>query len=150
MIGSSSGSAQFTSSDAKATVQTRTDRPPRRGVQRSSVTVRRPLLQWIRAWRRAAPERLEAIFPFERSAPRVPAEYQSLNTYLERRYASVVVLTFDQMEALLGFALPSASTELGWWTMAAMPMDRHSAAWTEAGRTATPNLRAKTVTFQRP
>jgi hypothetical protein len=81
----------------------------------------------------------------------VPAEYLSLSTYLEHRYATTVVLTFEQVEALLGFALPaSASTEPGWWTMAAAPAHRHSAAWTEAGRTATPNLLARTVTFERP
>ncbi len=46
------------------------------------------------------------MFPVEQSAPHVPREYRALYTYLERRYASVVVLTFEQMEALLGFALP--------------------------------------------
>jgi len=83
--------------------------------------------------------------------PPVPAEYVSLYTYLEHRYASIVVLTFEQMEALLGFALPaSACTEPDWWTGAALQAHRHSAAWTEAGRTASPNLSARTVTFERP
>lgn len=112
------------------------------------------LLQSIRAWRRpAAPVEQPArkVFPAGRSAPPVPAEYLSLYTYLERRYASIVVLTFEQMEALLGFALPaSACTEPGWWTAAPVPAHQHSAAWTGAGRTATPNLMAKTVTFERP
>ena len=112
------------------------------------------LRQAIWAWRRRATpvsERPGAIFPLERSAPPVPAEYLSLYTYLEHRYASIVVLTFEQMEALLGFALPtSACTEPGWWTRAAVPTHRHSAAWTGAGRTATPNLVARTVTFERP
>ena len=90
------------------------------------------------------------VFPRpERTASHVPAEYQSLYAYLERRYASVVVLRFDQMEALLGFALPaSACTEPGWWTSPAIST-RHSAAWTGAGRTATPNLPARIVTFER-
>jgi hypothetical protein len=91
------------------------------------------------------------IFQLERTAPRVPAEYLSLYTYLEHRYASIVVLTFAQMEALLGFALPaSACTEPNWWMGAAVPTNRYSAAWTEAGRTATPNLVARTVAFERP
>jgi hypothetical protein len=111
------------------------------------------LLQSVRTWRpRAKPESEppRTIFHLERTGPRVPGEYLSLYTYLERRYASVVVLTFEQMEALLGFALPaSASTEPGWWTAAAVPA-QHSAAWTGAGRTATPNLLARTVTFERP
>jgi hypothetical protein len=103
-------------------------------------------------WRRATPvaERPAAVVRVERSTPRVPAEYLSLYTYLEHRYASVVVLTFEQMEALLGFALPApASTEQDWWTSAAAHGHRHSAAWTGAGRTATPNLPARTVMFER-
>jgi hypothetical protein len=36
---------------------------------------------------------------------RGPAEYLSLYTYLEHR-ASTIVLTFEQRQALLGFALP--------------------------------------------
>lgn len=116
-------------------------------------------MDWMRllespwTWRRratAVPEGAGTIFPLERTAPPVPAEYLSLYTYLERRYASVVVLTFEQMESLLGFALPAAAcTEPDWWTGTAVPRQRQSAAWTGAGRTATPNLVAKIVTFER-
>ena len=110
-----------------------------------------PLRSW---WRDAAPgaERPTAIFQLERErrAPRIPAEYLSLYTYLEHRYASSVVLTFEQMEALLGFALPApASIEREWWTGVAVRASRHSEAWLGAGRTATPNLAARTVTFER-
>jgi hypothetical protein len=106
---------------------------------------------WER-WRSAIalPERRRASTVSEPRTGRVPAEYLSLYTYLEHRYAAVVVLTFEQMEALLGFALPlPASSERDWWTGAAVRTDRHSDAWVEAGRTATPNLRARTVTFER-
>jgi hypothetical protein len=86
----------------------------------------------------------------ERTTVRVPPEYRALYTYLERRYASVVVLTFEQIEALLGGALPlPASTERAWWTGNAAQLQPHAAAWTGAGRTATPNLSARTVTFER-
>jgi len=86
----------------------------------------------------------------EQSTPHVPGEYRALYTYLERRYASVVVLTFEQIEALLGFALPTlARTEREWWTDI-VDTQRHSAAWTGAGRTAAPNLGARTITFERP
>src|SRR5687767_10770065 len=82
------------------------------------------LLESVRTWwRRATPasEPPPAVFSIERNTPRVPAEYVSLYTYLEHRYASIVVLTFEQMEALLGFALPaSARTERDWWTGAAV------------------------------
>jgi hypothetical protein len=79
----------------------------------------------------------------------MPDEYRPLYTYLEHRYASIAVLTFEQIEALLGFALPApARTERGWWTDA-VHAQRHCAAWTGAGRTATPNLPARHVTFER-
>lgn len=53
-------------------------------------------------------------------------------------------------EALLGFALPvAACIERDWWTGAAVRTDRHADAWVEARRTATPNLSARTVTFER-
>lgn len=111
------------------------------------------LLESLRIWRRRGKpvsEPPRTILQLERTAPRVPAEYLSLYTYLEHRYASIVVLTFEQMEALLGFGLPaSACTEPDWWRGAAVPPHWYS-TWTEAGRTATPNLVARTVTFERP
>ena len=86
----------------------------------------------------------------EQSTPHVPREYRALYTYLEHRYASVVVLTLEQIEALLGFALPSpARTEREWWTDT-VDTQRHCTAWTGAGRTAAPNLAAGIVTFERP
>jgi len=84
------------------------------------------------------------------ATPYVSARYVALYTYLQNRYASNVVLTFEQMESLLGFALPApAWTERDWWTSPADDTDRHSDAWTVAERTATPNLSARTVAFER-
>jgi hypothetical protein len=69
---------------------------------------------------------------------------------LEHRFASTVVLTFEQVESLIGFALPGlASTERDWWTSGTPHADRHSEAWTVAGRSAAPNLLARTVVFER-
>lgn len=114
---------------------------------------RMTLIEWVRTWwHRAtpAPERPPALVPIERRTSHVPAEYRSLHTYLEQRYARIVVLTFEQMEALLGFALPApARTEREWWTGAAVRANGYSEAWVGAGRTATPNLLARTVTFER-
>ena len=79
-------------------------------------------------------------------------KYLALYRYLENRYADVTVLTFDQIEDLLGFALPPlARTHPAWWVVGATNGDvpPHSAAWILAGRTATPNLLAKTVLFER-
>ena len=89
-------------------------------------------------------------------APRLPAKprvrdgYVPLYTYLEHRYASTVVLTFEQIESLLGFALPvAARQETGWWTSAAGNGPSCFEAWTAAKRTALPNLLARHVTFER-
>lgn len=101
-------------------------------------------MRWTRT--PALPQRSTRV---EQSTPRVPREYRALYTYLEHRHASVVVLTLEQIDALLGFALPApARTERNWWT-GTVDVQTHSAAWTEAGRTAAPNLAARTVTFER-
>jgi hypothetical protein len=110
------------------------------------------LREWMRArWRRAAPAPEQvSIAPISRLRPRVRAEYLPLYTYLEHRYASIVVLTFDQMEALLGFALPDAARlQPEWWTDVAMHGAPDGNAWTVARRTATPNLLARCVRFER-
>jgi hypothetical protein len=83
---------------------------------------------------------------------RVSDEYFGLYTYLENRYAQTVVLTFEQMEALLGFALPpQARSDPEWWTAAPpdAPLRRHREAWTLAHRTAVPNFPARIVVFER-
>jgi hypothetical protein len=70
---------------------------------------------------------------------------------LEHRNASVVVLTFEQIEALLGFALPMpARTEREWWTDVVDTQGHHCATWTGVGRTAAPNFAAGIITFERP
>ena len=79
-------------------------------------------------------------------------EYQSLYHYLENRFADTVVLTFAQVEALLGFTLPDlARLTADWWASpeaGAIPSSQ-SRSWIEAGRTATANLRAQSVKFER-
>jgi hypothetical protein len=87
-----------------------------------------------------------------RKLPAVSAEYLPLFTYLDRRFADRVVLTFDEMEDILGGALPEgARLDATWW--AAPPGDApsqpHALAWTNANRTATPNLPAHCVAFER-
>ena len=78
----------------------------------------------------------------------MPATYKALYQYLDDRYAYTVVLTFAQIEDLLGFKLPdSARVDQEWWANAD-PNDTphpHSRSWTLASRTATPNLQAQTV-----
>jgi hypothetical protein len=111
------------------------------------------VLEWVwNCWGRAAREgeRKPPIYAIQRPTAGVPAEWLSLYTYLEQRYASTVVLTFSQMERLLGRALPAAArTEREWWTDKASRAGRCSNAWTAARRAATPNLAAGTVAFER-
>jgi hypothetical protein len=81
----------------------------------------------------------------------VSGKYGVLYRYLEHRYADVVVLTFGQIEDLLGFALPQlARTYHAWWTLGAnVEGAPHADAWMLAGRTATPNLQSRVVIFER-
>jgi hypothetical protein len=77
--------------------------------------------------------------------------YLLLYRYLENRYANTVVLTFLEIEDLLGFALPEpARLHQEWWTDAAKnDVPNYSDSWTLASRTAVPNMRAQTVVFER-
>lgn len=82
----------------------------------------------------------------------VPSEYQGLHKYLDGRYAQTVVLTFGQIEDLLGFALPDlARHQPEWWANAdaAGAPSVQARCWTEASRSATPNLAAGNVIFER-
>jgi hypothetical protein len=79
-------------------------------------------------------------------------EYHGLYTYLRDRYANRIVLTFGEIEDLLGFSLPQpARVEMAWWGGAAAAGLRSSQtnAWTLAGRSAVVNLLAQTVVFER-
>jgi hypothetical protein len=75
-----------------------------------------------------------------------------LHKYLADRYANRVVLTFGEIEDLLGFSLPPlARVQLAWWDggdFVSAPSTQ-SFAWTLAGRTATVNLPAQNVVFER-
>jgi hypothetical protein len=79
-------------------------------------------------------------------------EYRSLYRYLQNRFADTVVLTFAEIEGLLGFALPDlARLRKDWWANPeadAVPSSQ-SRSWIEASRTAAPNLLAQSVTFER-
>ncbi len=112
------------------------------------------MLEWFR--RRSLIARDEFVPVAEPAKHRQRAmsgQYLPLYTYLERRFAGTVVLTVAQIEDILGFALPAgARLDLQWW--AAPSQDtvspHHQDAWLLAGRTATPNLSARTIAFDRP
>jgi hypothetical protein len=97
-----------------------------------------------------AAQPLQGIAP--RRAANVPGKYAPLHEYLANRYADCVVLTFSQIEDLLGGALPdTARVRHEWWTSTDSVADKSpcSNAWVMAGRTARPNLLASTVAFER-
>jgi len=78
--------------------------------------------------------------------------YRVLYEYLEKRFADTTVLTLQQIQDLLGVALPEpALTDPAWWadTGTGASETLWSDAWTLANRTARPNLRASTVIFER-
>ena len=80
------------------------------------------------------------------------AAYRALEVYLTGRYADTVVLTFGEIDDLLGFALPEAARRrTEWWTDDAADGGEspQSHAWTRGGRTAKPNLLARSVVFTR-
>jgi hypothetical protein len=91
--------------------------------------------------------------PTTRSDPATTKiEYGPLLKYLRDRYANTVVLTFQEIDDVLGASLPEAAHRLlAWWTdpQADGSPSVQSLAWTHAGRTATPNFLARTVRFER-
>jgi hypothetical protein len=79
-------------------------------------------------------------------------KYLALHKYLVNRYADTVVLTFADIEDLLGFTLSNlARVRQDWWTNAdpTSAPSGHTDAWRLANRTARPNLLAQTVVFER-
>lgn len=79
-------------------------------------------------------------------------EYRLLYKYLRDRFADRVVLTFGEIEDLLGFSLPEpARLQFDWWSTADSTERRsvQSDAWTLASRTAVVNLSSQRVVFDR-
>ena len=79
-------------------------------------------------------------------------EYRPLHKYLRDRYADTIVMTFGEIEDLIGCSLPDAArVEMAWWAVAdanGHPSPQ-SLSWTEAERGATPRLLAQVVVFER-
>jgi hypothetical protein len=78
--------------------------------------------------------------------------YRLLHDYLRDRFADSVVLTFQQIEDLLGSPLPAeALNDTQWWSRTVVNASdpQCSDAWVLANRTAQPNLQAKIAIFDR-
>ena len=79
----------------------------------------------------------------------VKPEYEGLHKSLRDRFADTVVLTFAEIEDLLGAALPEqARRDARWWTGAGGD-SAEAQAWIQAHRIAAPNLLASVVKFER-
>ena len=108
------------------------------------------MLSWLK--RRPREERALETSK-ESAAPQghgLSTAFLALHDYLKNRYADVVVLTFAQMEDLLGSPLPApAKRDLTWWNSDEVENFAHSNSWRLANRTAVANLVAQTVTFER-
>jgi hypothetical protein len=99
-----------------------------------------------------APAAASADVPAAAKRLSVPREYLSLHKYLDNRFADTVVLTFGEIEDLLGFRLPDpARLQLEWWANrgADGTSSAQSCSWIQASRIATANLQARTVAFER-
>ena len=109
------------------------------------------MLDWIKRRRSMVRNQPEADAA-KRQGCVMSGTYLSLYKYLENRYANTVVLTFAEIEDLLGFTLPDlARLRQEWWTNAEPDPARpsYSDSWILASRTAKPNLLARTVVFER-
>lgn len=85
-------------------------------------------------------------------SPEMSGTYRLLYRYLKNRYADTVVLSFVQIESLLGFSLPDqARLDKQWWTNAEVTAAGadYADSWILARRVATPNLLARNVAFVR-
>ena len=112
------------------------------------------MLEWLKRRRSTPIHTRDADAETPKPQRRVMAgKYRLLYKYLEERYANTVVLTFGEIEDLLGFSLPDqARLNQDWWTNAVeagVPGANYSDSWTLARRTATPNLQAHNVIFER-
>jgi hypothetical protein len=110
------------------------------------------MLEWLKGRRSKAWTQPEPDADRSESRPVMAGAYLPLHRYLHDRYANTVVLTFAEIESLLGFALPDLARQReGWWTAPEpdVASPGYADSWILAGRTARPNLRAVTVVFDR-
>jgi hypothetical protein len=108
--------------------------------------------RWMKRGRMTGIARPDSAAAPLRSAGDSAGAYQLLYKYLSDRFANRVVLTFAEIEDLLGFSLPErARLQLEWWGNGPSIAGRstQSDSWTLASRTATVNMSAQSVVFER-
>jgi hypothetical protein len=109
------------------------------------------MFDWLKKQRSASDHPAPKAEPPKRPGRAMSGQYLLLYNYLENRYADTVVLTFAEIEDLLGFPLPEqARLHREWWLDATSAAGgNHSDSWILASRTAIPDLTARTVVFDR-
>lgn len=77
-------------------------------------------------------------------------KYAKLTAYLGEQASDQVMLSFAEIEKILGFVLPDSARNHGpWWTNS-RSTGRHNEAWLNIGwETADRNMRAQTIAFHR-
>lgn len=75
------------------------------------------------------------------------AKYEPLRRYLRQRRGAPIVLSFADIERIIGAMLPNAAREAAWWTNqpAAIRGFVQCQAWLEAGYHAQPTLGRETL-----
>ncbi|WP_066066183.1 DUF7662 domain-containing protein [Neobacillus soli] len=74
------------------------------------------------------------------------SKYEPLYQFLKSKDSNRLVMTYKEVEDVLGFTLPpSASKYLAWWDSASQHTQAYS--WTKAGFKANPNLKDKKIEF---
>lgn len=74
------------------------------------------------------------------------SKYNPLHQFLKLNNSIRIMITFSEVEAILGFTLPkSAYKYAAWWDGASQHTQAYS--WTEAGYKANPRLNEKQVEF---
>lgn len=79
------------------------------------------------------------------------SEYDPLRDYLQQKTVVEFTLTFDEIEEILGFALPRASQRASWWEKERNPENARPQrdAIRDGGYEATRLADGKTVRFRR-
>lgn len=93
-----------------------------------------------------------ALAGLPKPAAALTGDYRPLHKYLHDRYADTIVMTFGEIEDLIGFSLPDAArVEPAWWASEVVNgvASPQSLSWSKADRAATPRLLAQVVVFER-
>lgn len=79
------------------------------------------------------------------------SEYDALRDYLKRQKLAELVLSFEQVEEIIGSALPRAAQRASWWETQRSPQEKmpQREACLEAGFVATRLPDGKSVRFRK-